>query len=214
MANRDDDGLDRKLARGGLSGPEKDRILERVLEGVPEARAADRRRWFRMPAVLVAAAGAAAAMALVLVADRDGGGPATEAKAGNAFRAKGADEGGPAVDVACAHHCRPGDTILFRVGHLDTAAYLNAFAEAPDGERIWYFPSEASAAPRLEPTDGMTIVPRGVRLGPEHGPGPHAVHVVLTSERVPRPVIDAAAAGHGVDAAVIAHRQLRLEVRP
>jgi hypothetical protein len=164
MAETDDE-LDALLARGRLSAPEKERMLERLLAGA----APPRRRW-RALFPIAGLATAAAAVTLVLLAGRDG------------FRARG--EGGGVLEVGCRtgarDRCPSGELLLFRVSGVDRPAWLAAWAEpASGGERVWYFPTANAAAPRIEPRSSPQVLSQGVRLGPSQPPGRYQVKLLL-----------------------------------
>src|SRR6185369_7168651 len=134
------DRIDELLARGRLSAPRRERMFEAVY-----ARARPRRGGWR-PLTLLAACGAAAAVAIVAGSR----GLDTEAQH---FRAKGA--GHPVMEVGCSEgpmtRCPRGATLVFK---LDGAVggFLHAYATAGDGrgDRIWYFPTGSTPAPRID----------------------------------------------------------------
>jgi hypothetical protein len=182
----DDRELDHLLSRGGLGGPQRDIILERVLAST----AAERPR-FRWRNLLLAglAVGSVTAGALVMIRPADQG-----------FRARGT-ELGASIDVACVGStlaaCPQGATLLFALSGASAGGYLGAYAIAPDGSRIWYFSGEVEA-PSIPLSDRTRAFTRGIRVGPEHRPGRYVVHVLLTRrphsrERLAAPEPDRAA---------------------
>src|ERR1700722_5199823 len=127
---RSDKDLDLLLARGHLSGAERERVLERVLDATAaKARPAPRRAWGWGGVAFV---GAAAAAALLVVRSRPD----------ERFTVKGgADTPGAArVEVACidgnAARCALGSMLVFRVEGAQEGGFLLAYARgggAPDG---------------------------------------------------------------------------------
>lgn len=192
---RDDDGIDRLLARGRLSGGARERILARALA----ASAPRRRSWRRW---LTIAVPATAALLLVVLWPRA------------AFTPKGAPAG-VFFDVTCAdgsgHACARGATLLFHLGGVVRPSSLAAWAE-PDGggERIWYFPAGNDDAAVAVPAGALLqTLGRGVRIGPEHAPGRYTVHLVLSQRPLTRAEALAARAGD-----IVATATVPLEVLP
>jgi hypothetical protein len=173
-AHMDDDSLHSLLARGRLSGAQRDRILERVLdEHAPPRRAF--RRWVVAASVALPAA---AAMALVLALrgpagdDAEVGAPVPKgAHAGAVFEARCSDR--------APGQCRSGDRLIFSVDGADAGGSLAGYAECGAHERIWYFPTMDGAAPRIPARAGVQVVEQVVRIGKEHGTGPCKVHLFL-----------------------------------
>ncbi len=184
-SQRNDGELDRLLARGELSRPEKERILGAVLQRTrADATAADRGaswlwRW-RL-------AFAAATVALLAVP-----GVVLWSRAQQAQRGTFATRGGgstPVVEVSCRHLCARGDTLVFRVHDLKETAFLAAFALDESGARIWYFPTDDGEVVRLEPSKRPQTLKRGVRIGSEHPPGVYRIHLVLSRRPLDRKAI-------------------------
>ncbi len=111
-----------------------------------------------------------------------------------------------ALEVACVGGtlaaCPRGATLVFSValdpGH---AGYLAAWAEPrAGGERIWYFSAETEtphvSGEAADTGDGVAVLKRGIRLGPEHAPGTYDVRLVVTAE----PATRAALLGAGAPA--------------
>jgi len=198
----DDPQIDRLLSRGYLGGPRHDAILREVLKGaeVP-SRARSLRRWLAL--ALVPGAAVAAGLAVWLTVASPAQPPFTE---------KGGAGGVPAsaVNLACGpakgRVCRVGDTLMFTVNAAVISGYFGAYAERVDaappgvgnqgaaGERIWYFPTAAGAAPVVAPGQGTLVLPDGIRLGPEHRPGRYRVTVWLSSAPLGRSAVDKAPA--------------------
>jgi hypothetical protein len=195
--------LDRLLARGRTARPEREAILDEVLR----ATAPRRRRGLGWWAARLALPMAAAAALLVVV-------PSvwrrSTPEGDGAFRAKGRDGGGPVVEAGCGGGCARGATLVFRVGRLDTPAWLAAWAVTADGERVWYFPSIDKELPRLPPSNEPQVVPRGVRLA---GEGRLVVHTLLLRRPLDRAAI-AALDGAAPDDVVLARAAQTLEVAP
>ena len=163
--------LDRLLAKGRLSGPEKEQIFAALMH---DTRRAPRKR-------VAMAGGIAAALALctlVAVLIPRGLDPPTTSE----LRAKGTVTDRPQVEVGCVGPCRRGATLLFRVESTQPSLRLAAFASGSDGNRIWYFPTKDGQLPRLGArtgTAGPQVLAKGIRLGDEHLPGPYRVTILL-----------------------------------
>jgi hypothetical protein len=204
MARIPDNELDRLLARGGLSGPDRDRIFEQVLRDVGAERG--RRPVGRMLALASAAVTAAAIVAVVVWTSLSPGGRE------GGFRTKGSGEG-VVVEIGCRHgehirrdRCTRGDRLLLQIDGLQQEAYLAAWADGPDGRRVWYFPADDGAMPRLRPGAGPVLVDRSVRIGDEHAPGNYQVTVLILSSRLGRAEI--------LDAEPMTVQSFDLEVTP
>jgi hypothetical protein len=170
--------IDALLARGGLSGPEADRVLEAVL-----ARRA-RRSWLR-PWLAVGTGLGLAAAAVVLVIAPFRAGPA-------GFAPRGAGVEGAVVEVACLGHsvaaCPRGTTLLFAVRGGSPGGYLAAWADPvrPGGERVWYFSADQETPLLQASTTSTQALSRGVRIGPEHAAGDYRLHVLLSDRPLSR----------------------------
>ena len=195
MTARDDDDLDRLLARGRLGGPTRDRILAGTLRAAEPRRRMWSRWWaFALPAT------AAVLLGFVFWPRAT-------------FRPKGA----PAatfLDVSCGagpgQPCHPGDTLLFHAGGVSQSATLAAWAEPEGGgERIWYFPAADVATVVVTPATSMQTLRRGVRLGSEHAPGRYLVHLVLARRPLTRGQALAPSSGDVLATAIVP-----LEVTP
>lgn len=216
MAKRSDDELDFLLARGRLSGPARERVLDAITEklrasgdatgdvATDGAEATERGAAPASPGEAPSAPGGAPSSLRLL---RGGRGvtvavsvlafaaavafwirtkPATDE---GGFTAKGeADASGSAalgIDVACLETgsatCHVGETILVRVEGRSPAASLAAYATregAPDA-KIWYFPEANGSWADVAAGRETQVIPRGIKLGPEHRPGRYVVHVVI-----------------------------------
>jgi hypothetical protein len=156
--NRSDDELDRLLARGRLSRPEK----ERMLDAVTRANVPKRRRWW--PFVLAPAIPAIAAL-LLMVHRHD------------EFHAKGSPS--VTLEAGCVDGCRAGSTLMFRTAYVTQPSVLAAWSEDSHGMRVWYFPTEAGEMPTVEPHGAIETLARGVRIGNEHAQSHYTLHMML-----------------------------------
>ncbi len=189
--------MDRLLARGRLSQPEKERMLAAALPAAGASR--PRRRWLW----LGAAAPALAAAGLVLMVWPRGDG----------FRAKGTG-GGPAVTASCAGGCAVGRTLVYRVEGARELLYLAAYSVDGAGTRTWHFPSGSGELPRVTPAAGAPVLlPRGIRLGT---PGGQTLHWLLLRKPLSREAILATpdGAATGGTAELAARGEMGLTVAP
>src|SRR2546423_11030605 len=176
------DVVDRLLARGRLGGPERERILERVLADAAPARSgAAMWRWVGL-ALLPAAA------ALILVTPR---------LAGPVFRAKGRPLSALTIELHCVAGsltaCPAGSTLLFAAAHAPVGARLAAYADPQGaGERIWYFSADTEMPVISSSTETTAVASRGIRVGPEHLPGAYRVRVLILSAPAARQEIASA----------------------
>ncbi len=176
MKTRRPDDLDELLARGGLSGPARERTLEAVLEVARGERSRFWRRlfYFATPAVATVAVGV-----MLLVRPAAPG-----------FTPKG-NPGAPLLEVACKQsagpRCPRGGTLLFRVAGATAGGFLSAYAEPASGpgERVWYLPAGGEAA-AVQATEAPQLLRLGARLGPEQPPGAYKVHLVLSKTPLDR----------------------------
>jgi hypothetical protein len=164
--------------RRGLSRPEKEAILEGVLE-----RVAPRPRWRSRLAIGVLALAGAAAGAAVLVP----GAPRDE------LTARGGDLP-PGFDVTCVPApCAAGAKLVFDITSTGDAAYFGAFARGAD-RVIWYFPSTPGARSRPLPRGGG-VLDTGITIGAEHAPGTYTIEGVFSPAALDRTAIRAAVEG-------------------
>jgi hypothetical protein len=179
-----DQELQRLLARGRLGGPGRERVLERILQGIARPVA---RRWRIWIATLALAASGTTALVLM-----------RRTPAGDEFTAKEGAKGKTGVlDLAClggsSAACAEGSTLVFSATGASRPGYLAAYAEpAGGGERIWYFSADGESPAIPVSTSGTHPAPRGVRLGPEHAAGHYLVHVFLTTTPLTRSALLAA----------------------
>jgi hypothetical protein len=193
------DPLDALLARGHLSGPTRERILEAALAdaAAPAAeRAPGRRRW------AWAAAFSAVALAGVVVLVR----PAPDH-----MTAKGSAGSGPVVRVECSDSgsstCGLDAFLLFRVEAMPAPGFISAYAvPRAGGERIWIFPLAGGAAAEVPAAEGPQVLPRGARAR-SLPPGKYDVHVALSKRPLQRAEVDTT-----LD--VLARATSAIEVRP
>jgi hypothetical protein len=199
----DDDSLHALLAGSRLSGPQRDRILERVLDAHARPRVT-RRLW---PVALAAALPAAALLVLFLRPSSE----QREATPGEWLVAKG-ETAAPIVAAACPSRprgeCRSGDRLIFEVDGTDDGGHFAAYADCAGRERIWYFPSENGSLPAVPADARHFVVPQAARIGDEHGQGPCTLHLLLLEEPAERANI---AAGN---VRAITRAESRLTVTP
>jgi len=172
--------LDWLLARGRLSGP----ALERVLEGaVSTARPSYRLKWHLF---WFAPTAAAAALGLFLVRPWQLG--------NDGFRSKGAGTAGALrVELVCGDqagtdvHCARSDSLYFSTsgGSADTR-FVSAYAEPEgSGERVWFFPTSNDTSIALESGPDRHVLKRGIRL--EGVPaGRYRVHIAISERPLER----------------------------
>jgi len=155
--------------RRGLSRPEKEMILGRVL-----ARVAPRSRWRSRIAIGALALSAAAAGAAILL-------PVTPR---DELTARGGDLP-PGFEVTCVPEpCAVGSKLVFDITSTGGAAYFAAFASGGD-RVIWYFPNSPEGRSRPVP-EGGGIMNTGITLGSEHAPGTYMIKGVFSSAALDR----------------------------
>ena len=191
--------LDYLLARGRLSGAEKERVLAAVL---------DRTEAEPVPKLMAAVIGVgrfvhpwrwALATATVLLLAAPSVWLLRQGAVEDALRVKGTSAAGPVLEAGCTGGCRLGSVLLFRVQGAEHRTFLAAFAVGPSGEKVWYFPAEGGEMPEVAAKAAPQVLPRGARLGPEHVAGTYALHLLLLPERLGRDellrLLDAGASG-------------------
>jgi hypothetical protein len=173
-----DGELDALLARGGLSGAARERVLENVLDRVsPEKRSV------RRLAVAIALP-AAAAMALFVA----GSGTLGKWRGQDAaFGARGGKSASVRVDAVCTggpmEACPRGSRLIFHASPDTRPGYLAAYADpVGGGERIWYFSADGES-PHL----GADSVDRAVVVGAEHVAARYKVHLLVGTRPLTRP---------------------------
>lgn len=177
----DEEEVERLLAGGYLSGAQYDRIEARVLRRVASqpARGGIRRVLPDLAAPLGGTALVVGALALHVGSSEP---PAANAPSFTAKGAAAAPKQG-AVELVCSgapRACTVDDTLMFVVNTSVASGYLHASAERvepPSPERIWLFPTEDGESPRVEPGQGTTVVPQGIRLASLPGPGLYRVDI-------------------------------------
>ncbi|HEX6767579.1 MAG TPA: hypothetical protein VF103_18900 [Polyangiaceae bacterium] len=171
----DDDSLHTLLSEGRLSGAQRDRILERVLD----EHASPRRRPRTWVLVAGVALPAAAILALVVGMHRR----APEGDAGAGWLVPKGERSGAHLEASCPNRapgqCRKGDRLVFSVDGAKRDAFFAAYAECGSNERIWYFPTSDGNLPRVPATTGHVIVDQAARVGEEHGLGRCKIHLFL-----------------------------------
>jgi hypothetical protein len=166
--------------RRGLSRPEKEAILGRVLDDV-----APRPRWGRRLGLGALALAAAAAGAVALLPRA----PGPPGVAIDELTARGGAV--PAgFEVSCVPApCAVGSKLVFDITSTGGNAYFAAFARSAE-RWIWYFPSTAEARSRPVPRGGG-VLDTGIVLGTEHAPGVYAVGGVFSPAPLDRAAIRA-----------------------
>lgn len=174
----DDDDLHSLLARGGLSGAQRDRIFEQALTAQPSQGGL--RRWAATAGIVLPIA----ALLAFVITRRE---PSTER--GHWLAPKGT-EGGALIAAHCpgrsAGECRAGDRLIFEVDGAKTGGFFAGYAECEGKERIWYAPRPDGTLPVLEPNGGHSVLPQAVRIGAEHGTGLCTLRLFLLAERTDR----------------------------
>ncbi len=181
--------LDRLLARGGFSGAEREEIFYASLQASTSLRRAS----WRMSMGYAAAAVALVVLPVALWSSFEGG-----------YRSKGS---AVPIEAVCRDRCQESDKILFRVTP-EARGFLAAYAEAEDGQLIWYFPSQNSDMPKLSHASGAFLTV-GVRIGAEHRPGRHQVHLAVFEHP-----LDQTSVLRAVQNDTVRHWTQSLEVRP
>jgi hypothetical protein len=174
------DDIDILLSKGGLSGAERERVLDAVLDRVNPGRPRLRRAVVIAVTVVALAAGVVAYLA-------------NSRPRHSAFASRGHDQSAAHIEVVCLSGsldaCPRGSRLLFRPWGFGQAraGYLSAYAEPETrGERIWYFsadqesPKVGSSPTSAEPMDRVIV------LGQEHAAGAYAVHIVVSDRPLPR----------------------------
>jgi hypothetical protein len=178
----DDDSLHTLLARGKLSGEQRDRILAAVLRA--HAAPSRRRRWWPLMAAALLAAGIAVALVLRVPRGVDGGDA-------EYLASKGAD-GRVLIDARCPErppgHCRVGDLLIFEVDGAEKPGSFAGYAECERAERTWFFPDAAGKSPSVSASSRVEVLPRGARLGPEHA-GSCRLHLFVLAEPAERAIL-------------------------
>jgi hypothetical protein len=197
------DDIDILLSRGGLSGAERERVLDAVLDRLDPARPRLRRAAVIAVTVVALAAGVVAYLA-------------NSRPRHSAFASRGRDRSAAQIEMVCLPGslgaCPRGSRLLFRPWGLgqERSRYLSAYAEPEGrGERIWYFsadeesPKMGSSPTSAEPIDRVVV------LGQEHAVGEYAVHIVVSDHPLPR-----ADVLHPPPDAVVFSETVRLHVIP
>jgi hypothetical protein len=173
----DDDEIDQLLARGRLSGPQRERIFDRLYESVRPAGMGVRSR------LLFIATPLAVAAAIVLVLRSSSvTAPSFTAKGHRASRVEVVCSGGP------LSACPRGSHLFFRFDAGASPAFVQAYAEPinPNRERVWYFPTAATPAPRIESAADGGVLEKAIVLGPEHANGRYQVRIMLSATPMSR----------------------------
>jgi hypothetical protein len=175
----DDESLHSLLAQGGLSGAQRDRILENVLDAQAKPRRGKRFITVGLGALLPVAA-------LVALGISRGGGDSEDK---GWLVAKGVGTGA-VLEARCpkrkAGECHVGDRLIFEANGVKDGGLFAAYAECGSRPRVWYFPSPDGEMPALPARPGLVVVPQAARIGEEHGVGACSIHLWLLEGRVGR----------------------------
>ena len=196
----DDDSLHSLLARGRLSGAQR----ERVFEGALRKSGAGVRRWAALGGGVALAAAAAAALWI--------GASATSGPNGaNSSELVAKGTRGPVLLASCpgrpAGECHVGDRLIFELEGARERGFFAAYAECAGRERIWYFPTASGTLPEIDPSRARTVVDKAARIGPEHGVGHCKLYLFALAEKMSRAALLAGAAAGS-------RTELSLEVEP
>lgn len=174
----DDDDLHSLLARGGLSGAQRDRIFDNVVGAQPSARRS--LRWVGVASGVLLPLAALVAFGISRRAP-DGESEWLVPKGTGA---------GATIEARCparkAGECRHGDRLVFELDGADDGGFFAGYADCDGKERVWYAPSADGNLPAVPPTKGHTVLPQAARIGAEHGVGTCSLHLYLLGARVDR----------------------------
>lgn len=172
--------MDRLLARGKLSGPEADAILERILETLDREKKPSKLR--ALPYWAGAALAAAAAVLLFINVPHDPGGEMIT-ESGDLSGLRVSCEDGELT--AC-----PGSAkLVFEVTGKKASGFLSAYAEpiGHEGERVFYYSKEDGSA-KLQ--GDSAVRPRRLTK-----PGRYRVHAMIAERPLTREELVRAASG-------------------
>ena len=190
--------MDRLLARGKLSGPESDAILERVLDTLDreergKVRAMPRRYWAG------AALAAAAAVLIGINLPRDPG------------RVHTPESGDlPGLRVSCEggelSACPVSGKLVFEVTGKKASGFLSAYAEpiGHEGERVFYYSKEDGS---VEVPGESAVRPIGLTKA-----GRYRVHAVIAERPLTREEVLQQAPARAGGAAIRARLQIEIVV--
>ena len=190
--------LDSLLSHGRLSGAQRERVLDAVLDRVAPAP----RRWtpWVAAAAILCAVGGTSYLAAVHSHQHE-------------FAARGAGTSGTRVEVVCLggslDACPRGSHLAFRVAG-PKGGYLTAYA-VPEGggERIWYFSGDDESPIVTPSTTSTEPMDRVVVVGDEHGAGGFTLHISISERPLARAAALEVAPGN-----VISTQTLHLRVVP
>jgi hypothetical protein len=189
---REDEQLDRILARGYLGGPRYDEIWARVSKRTVAPRSAQ--RWRRFSPAL---AWAATLGGVLLFAGANVDFSKVRAKGTNTTESPM-----DAIEVGCSEKgdrvCETGSTLMITVNAAVVSGFVGAYAErigAPLQDRIWYFPTSEGQMPEVVPGQSTVVLPKGIRIGEEHEPGRYRVTVWIASRLIDRSEVDSLSSG-------------------
>jgi hypothetical protein len=175
--NERDRKLDALLARGGMSGGERERIVDEIL---PKRRLWSVARIAWMSPIL---AGAAALVLWWMPVRRSG------------FTARGTAQK-VGLSVGCLDgggtRCVGKSVVVFRVDGADRTAHFFAYAKK-DGQTLWYFPTESGSSPEVRAQSGPQVLRQAASLG---ATGRYELHLILSEQAMSRAEILQAPSGH------------------
>lgn len=178
----DDDSLHSLLAKGRLSGSQRDRILDRVLDEHAR-RERPARRWLMAAGITLPIAAA------VLLAIGPKSGPREPGRGEGWLVAKG-EASGALLEAHCENRatgtCKAGDRLIFSVDGAKGGGFFAGYAVCASSERIWYFPTADGALPSVPAGTGHFIVDQAARIGPEHRAGRCTLHLFLLERQADR----------------------------
>ena len=182
----DEDDLHSLLARGGLSGAQRDRIFDNVAAAQAPARRS--RRWV---GVVAGALVPLAALVAFGISRRDPN------SGGEWLVAKGSGKGAT-IEARCPGRkrgeCRAGDRLIFELDGAKEGGFFAGYADCEGKERIWYAPSFEGKLPQVPPAQGHTVVSQAARIGAEHGATACSLHLFLLAEPADRARVASGAA--------------------
>lgn len=81
--------------------------------------------------------------------------------------------------------CAIGRTLLFEFDAIPNEyAFFSAFAQAPDGTTLWYYPDADGQSPALERSNALQK--RAIRLEPPHAEGEYRIYSIFSRTPVTR----------------------------
>lgn len=215
--------------RNQLSRIEKEAILESVLDRValadaaaaapdavqggsasPAPRQPDRRRlalWLGPPLGLAAAS----LLGFLLLRPAPPQPGELTARGGSELSRQLPDFAPRCIDAQGPTACRPGRRLLFVLRRDETHPYFAAYAEHPDGTRLWYLPDSASGqSVDLRSAATQDVLSTTIVLGSEHRPGRYRIHGVFSQTPLSRAEVQAAVSAGDSSSAKVRTQDLLL----